>query len=249
MIKLKSPADVEKIRAAGQIIHQIFQILPEKIRPGVSTYEIDKFIEDYILSSNARPAFKGYRGFPSASCISVNEEVVHGIPSKEKVLKEGDIVGIDIGVEKEGYYADSAWTFAVGEVSEQDQRLMEVTHRALVRAIEKAKTAQRIGDISYVIQRTVEREGFSVVREFVGHGVGFEIHEPPMVPNYGRPGTGEKIRPGMVLAIEPMVNAGTWEVEIDPTDNWTVRTKDRKKSAHYEHTIAIMPDGVHILTT
>ncbi len=248
MIKLKGPADVEGIRSAGRIIHQIFQLLSERIKPGVSTWDLDQFIEKYIVSHGGRPAFKGYRGFPAASCISVNEEVVHGIPSEKKVLKEGDIVGVDIGVEKDSYYADAAYTFAVGQVSEEDERLMQVTHYALMRAIEKAKTARRIGDISYVIQRTVEREGFSVVREFVGHGVGFEIHEPPMVPNYGRPGTGEKIKPGLVLAIEPMVNAGTWEVVIDPHDNWTVRTKDRKKSAHYEHTIAILEGEVQILT-
>ncbi len=248
MIRLKSPADIERIKSAGQIIHEIFDLLPERIKPGVSTWEIDNFIEEYILSRDARPAFKGYRGFPSASCISINEEVVHGIPSKERILKEGDIVGIDIGVEKDGYFADAARTFGVEPIAEEDKRLMEVTLLALTRAIEKAKTAKYIGDISYVIQRTVEREGFSVVRDFVGHGVGFALHEPPMVPNYGRPGSGERIKPGMVLAIEPMVNAGDWRVEIDPHDKWTVRTRDRKKSAHYEHTIAILDGIVRVLT-
>ncbi len=248
MIRLKSPEDIEQIKKAGQIIRLIFERLPEMIKPGVSCADLDSFIEDYIVSKGGRPAFKGYRGFPCASCISVNEEVVHGLPLKEKVLKEGDIVGIDIGVEKNGYYADAAWTFAVGEASEQDLALMETTKTALFKAIEKAKDAARIGDISYTIQRTVERAGFSVVRDFVGHGVGFEMHESPMVPNYGRPGTGEYIKSGLVLALEPMVNAGNWEVVIDRKDGWTVRTKDRKKSAHYEHTIAILEKEVIILT-
>ncbi len=248
MIRLKGPEDIEKIRQAGQIIKAIFEILQEKVRPGVDTLSLDGFIDDFIQSHNARPAFKDYMGYPAASCISVNEEVVHGIPSQDKVLKEGDIVGIDVGVELGGYYADAAYTFGVGFVSEEDRRLMEATYNALMNAINKAKTARYIGDISYTIQRTVEKAGFSVVRDFIGHGVGFEIHEPPAVPNYGRPGTGDRIKPGLVIAIEPMVNAGTWEVDIDKDDKWTVRTKDRKKSAHYEHTIAILEKEVIILT-
>ncbi len=248
MVRLKNVSDVQRIAKAGSIIRCIFDNLKKIIKPGVSTFELDELIEKMILDRGGRPAFKGYRGFPAASCISVNEVVVHGIPRRDKVLKEGDIVGIDIGVEKDGFYADSAYTFAVGEVSEEDKRLMEVTYTALMKAIEKAKDAERVGDISYVVQRTVERQGFSVVRDFVGHGVGFKIHEEPMVPNYGRPGTGPKIEKGMVLAIEPMVNAGTWEVEVDRKDGWTVYTKDRKKSAHYEHTIAIFEKGVIILT-
>ncbi len=248
MVRLKSPEDIEKIRQAGQIINLVFEILKGKIRPEIDTLSLDNLIEDFIRSHNARPAFKGYRGYPAASCISVNDEVVHGIPSRDKVLKDGDIVGIDIGVELGGYYADAAYTFGVGSVAEEDKRLMEATYNALMNAINKAKTAKYIGDISYTIQRTVEKAGFSVVRDFIGHGVGFEIHEPPSVPNYGRPGTGERIRPGLVIAIEPMVNAGTWEVDIDREDKWTVRTKDRKKSAHYEHTIAILEKGVIILT-
>ena len=248
MIRLKSPEDIEGIADAGRIIHSLFEILPEKLAPGVSTKKIDEFIEAYIRDHGARPAFKGYRGYPSASCISVNDEVVHGIPSEKKILRESDIVGIDVGVEKGGYYADSAWTFAIGQVSEEDKRLMETTLLALQRAIKKAETATHIGDISYTIQRTVEKAGFSVVRDFVGHGVGFDIHEPPMVPNYGTPKRGERISPGMVLAIEPMVNAGTWKVQIDPEDGWTVRTLDGKKSAHYEHTIAILDGEVRVLT-
>jgi len=200
MIRLKAREDIEKIREAGIIISLIFEKLKGIIKPGVTTEDIDIFVEDFIISHKARPAFKGYRGFPSSACTSVNEVVVHGIPSPNVVLKEGDIVGIDIGVEKNGYYADAARTYAVGQISDEDNRLMSVTKEALGIAISAFEKAERIGDISYAIQRFVERKGFSVVREFVGHGVGFDIHEEPMVPNAGRPGTGPKVKDGMVLA-------------------------------------------------
>ncbi len=248
MIRLKSREDIEKIRKSGAIIKLIFEKLKGLIEPGISTEKIDLFVEAMILDNGGRPAFKGYRGFPASACVSINEVVVHGIPSPDVVLKEGDIVGIDIGVEKNGFYADAARTYAVGNISEEDKRLMDVTNNALFKAIEAFEKANRIGDISYAVQRFVERSGFSVVRDFVGHGVGFDIHEEPMVPNVGRPGTGPAVKDGMVLAFEPMVNVGTWRVEIDKKDKWTVRTKDREKSAHFEHTVALINGKAEILT-
>jgi methionyl aminopeptidase len=217
------------------------------IRAGVSTQELDDFAERRIRQLDARPAFKGYRGYPASICASINNEVVHGIPSKDKILKEGDIISIDLGVEYKGYYGDIAYTFAVGKVSSSAQRLMEVTRSALYEGIRKAIAGNRIGDISYAIQSYVESRGYSVVRRFVGHGIGRAMHEEPEIPNFGLPGIGPILRNGMVLAIEPMVNEGDFRVEI-LEDGWTAVTKDGKLSAHFEHTVLINGEEPEILT-
>lgn len=216
------------------------------MHPGVRTIEIDTAVEELIRSHGARPSFKGYNGYPKATCISINDQVVHGIPGKRE-LQEGDIVGLDVGAFHDGFHGDAARTYAVGDVSEEAQRLMKVTQECLQRGIENARAGNTVGDISAAIQRHAESNGFAVVRQLVGHGIGRSLHEEPQVPNFGIPGRGPKLRVGMVLAIEPMVNEGTHEVyTLD--DEWTVVTKDHKKSAHYEHTIVIAEDGPVILT-
>lgn len=217
------------------------------IHPGMSTLELDKIIKNYIVSHGARPSFLGYGGFPASACISINDTVIHGIPSSKEIIKEGDIVSVDVGAYIDGYHGDSAKTFAVGEISETAKSLMASTEESLMLAIEMAKPGVRIGDISSAIQKYNEQRGFSVVREFVGHGVGAKLHEEPEVPNFGKAGHGPRLMPGMVIAIEPMINEGGASVKILP-DGWTVKTVDKSLSAHFEHTIAITSQGATILT-
>ncbi len=246
MVYIKTPQQIAAIKKSNIIVAEALEFIEKFIQPGIETRELNREIENFILKKNARPAFKGLYGFPAASCISVNDVVVHGIPGKQK-LKEGDIVGIDIGVELNGYYGDGARTFCVGNVNESIVKLCKVTEESLYLGIEQCRVGNRIGDISAAIQQHVEKHGFSVVREFVGHGVGIKPHEDPQVPNYGKRGTGMRLKRGMVIAIEPMINMGTHEVYI-MDDEWTVRTADGMPSAHYEHSVAIWDDGPEILT-
>jgi methionyl aminopeptidase len=246
MIVLKSRREIELMRQAGRLAAQVLDRLEAAVRPGTRTRELDALAEEFIRGAGAVPAFKGYRGFPASICVSVNDEVVHGIPG-QRVLREGDIVSVDVGVLLGGYVGDAARTFPVGEVGPLARRLLEVTQQSLRAGIDRARPGGRLGDISHAVQRVVEAAGFSVVRRYAGHGVGRSIHEDPEVPNFGSPGRGPRLEPGLVLAIEPMVNAGTHEVVVD--DNaWTVRTADGSLSAHFEHTVAITADGPEILT-
>ncbi len=247
MIIIKSPREIDQLRRSNAMVAEVFEKLKGMIGPGVTTKELDQVAEEYILLKGGRPAFKGYRGFPATLCISVNEEVVHGIPGQRQ-LKEGDIVSLDVGVNLEGYFGDAAMTLPVGEVDSDAKRLLEVTERALYVGIEKAMAGNRLFDISYAIQRWVESHGFSVVRDFVGHGIGRELHEEPQVPNFGSPHQGPRLEKGMVFALEPMVNEGAYGVRV-LSDGWTVVTADGRRSAHFEHTIAISDDGAEILST
>lgn len=235
------------MRKANAVVAEVLQTLKEVIAPGVSAWDLNKIAEEIARKRGALPAFKGYRGYPFSLCVSVNEEVVHGLPLKEKVLKEGDIVSLDFGAIYEGYVGDAAITVAVGQISEEAKRLMKVTEEALYKAIDKARVGNRVQDISAVIQQHAERHGYNVVRDFVGHGVGQSLHEPPEVPNFGRRGKGPPLMAGMVLAIEPMVVTGSHEVEILP-DGWTAVTKDRGLAAHFEHSIVITAKGPEILS-
>ncbi|MEW6686909.1 MAG: type I methionyl aminopeptidase [Candidatus Edwardsbacteria bacterium] len=246
MIILRSEKEIEKIGRSCQIVEETFSVIEELIRPGVRTKEIERKAEEIIRRRGGYPAFKGYNGFPGAVCISINEEVVHGIPG-ERRLEPGEIVGIDIGVLKDGYYGDAARTYAVGEISPEARQLLEVTQEALKKGIEQAVVGNRLFDISHTIQSMVETAGFSVVRALCGHGIGIALHEEPPVPNYGKKGMGPKLKSGMVLAIEPMVNQGDSEV-ITLGDNWTVVTKDGSLSAHFEETVVITEEGPKILT-
>ncbi len=232
---------------ACRIVAETLQGISERIAPGVTTKELDEFAESYILSKGARPAFKGYRGYPASVCTSVNDQVVHGIPSRGARLRKGDIVSVDIGVYYRGFYGDAALTIPVGEIDAQAKKLLAVTERALETGIEKAASGNRLSDVSCSIQECVEAEGFSVVRNFVGHGIGRQLHEEPQIPNFGRRGEGPRLREGMTLAIEPMVNAGGWEVVI-LDDGWTAVTKDGSLSAHFEHTVALTKNGCEVLT-
>ncbi len=225
---------------------EVLEGIRKRISSGVKTRELDKFAESFIRSKGAKPAFKGYRGYPSTICASVNEQVVHGIPSSVK-LKEGDIISIDIGVYYNGFYGDAALTLPVGEISSKAKKLLAVTEESLQVGIENAVTGNRLSDISFAIQSNVEPEGFSVVRNFVGHGIGRKLHEEPQIPNFGKPGQGPELMPGMTLAIEPMVNEGGWEISI-LNDGWTAVTKDQSLSAHFEHTVAITKNGHDVLT-
>lgn len=234
------------MREAGRIVAETISLIEKEIRPGVSTKHLDNIAEEYIRSKKAEPAFKGYHGFPASICTSINEAVVHGIPDSTQ-LEPGQIVSIDIGVKHEGYFGDAAFTAAVDEVSSEAMRLLKVTHKALVEGITKCCPGQRLYDVSHAIQEVAESAGFSVVREYVGHGIGREMHEDPQIPNFGPAGRGPLLEEGMVLALEPMVNAGTYKVEVMP-DNWKVVTVDRSLSAHFEHTVAITSDGPMILT-
>ena len=247
MIYLKTDEEIELLRENNILVSETLAEVGRHIRPGVTTKELDSIAEDFIRAHGAVPAFLGYQGFPASLCISVNEQVVHGIPSSKCVLKEGDIVSIDVGAIYEGFNGDNAWTFPCGKVSEEAQKLMDATRESLFLAIEKAVPGNRIGDIGSAVQRYVEARNYSVVRDFVGHGVGAKLHEDPSVPNFGTPGRGVRLLPGMTIAIEPMVNAGTYEVEI-LSDEWTTVTADGKLSAHFEHSVAITPDGPQILT-
>jgi methionyl aminopeptidase len=246
LIVLKSEDEIKKMAESCRIVAEVLEGIKKNIAPGVSTKEIDGFAESFIITRGAQPAFKGYRGYPASVCTSINEQVVHGIPSSQK-LKDGDIVSLDIGVLYKGFYGDAAVTLPVGSVSSQARRLILVTEKALEAGMEKAVAGNRLSDISSAVQGCVEAEGFSIVRSFVGHGIGRELHEEPQIPNFGKPGEGPELRTGMTLAIEPMVNAGGWEVII-LNDGWTAVTKDRSLSAHFEHTVAITKNGLDILT-
>jgi methionyl aminopeptidase len=246
-VRINTPDEVERIRESAQIVGRCLLLLGREVRPGVSTKELDRMAEEFIRAEGGEPAFKGYRGYPASICASINEEVVHGIPSGKRVLKEGDVVSLDIGVKKAGFYGDAARTFAVGAISGEAQRLLEATERSLHAGIDQARPGGRVSDISAAIEREVKQSGFSVVRALVGHGVGRELHEEPQVPNYGRPGEGPRLRPGMVLAIEPMVNMGLADV-ITLSDQWTVVSADKSLSAHFEHTVAIGEDGPVVLS-
>jgi len=247
VIIIKSPREIEQLKKSNTIVAEVFRELRKMVVPGMTTRELDRMTEEIILSKSAIPAFKGYRNYPATLCVSINEEVVHGIPGPRK-LKEGDIVSIDVGVNLNGYFGDAAITLPVGEVDQGAKRLLEVTEKALHIGIEMARVGNRLHDISHAIQKWVEGKGFSVVREFVGHGIGKNLHEEPQVPNFGSPGQGPRLEKGMVFALEPMVNEGSYEVRI-LSDGWTVVTADGKRSAHFEHTIAITDGGAEILST
>lgn len=246
MIVLKSEDEIKRMAESCRIVAEVLEGIGKDVSPGVMTKELDEFAESYILSKGARPAFKGYRGYPASICTSINEQVVHGIPSSRK-LREGDIISIDIGVHYKGFYGDAAVSLPVGSVNTQAKKLLSVTEKALEAGMKKSIAGNRLSDISSTIQECVESEGFSIVRNFVGHGIGRELHEEPQIPNFGRLGEGPKLVPGMTLAIEPMVNAGSWEVII-LNDGWTAVTKDKSLSAHFEHTVAITKNGISILT-
>jgi len=246
MIAVRSEMELELLRRAASILREVMESVGRLVAPGISTSEIDRFVEDLIVRQGGRPAFKGYRGFPAASCISIDDEVVHGIPGPRR-LREGQIVSIDIGVEKEGYFSDMARTFPVGEVPQEKIRLMRRTEEALWLGISQARDGRRVGDISHAIQSYVEAAGYSVVRDLVGHGIGRQMHEEPQIPNFGSPGTGPRLRSGMVLAIEPMVNAGKPWVRTR-RDGWTVITKDGLPSAHFEHTVVVTDGPPEVLT-
>ncbi len=247
MIVLKTAEDIKKLEKSAKIVAEVLLRLKEIAKPGVETMEFDLLARKASKQLRARPAFLGYRGFPASVCISINDEVVHGIPSKGRFLKEGDIVSIDFGAEYEGFYGDATITVGVGHISAKAERLIEITEKALYKGIEKAVAGNRLGDISAGIQQYVESNNFSVVRDFVGHGIGRELHEEPLVPNYGKQGTGPDLKPGMILAIEPMVNEKGYEIEILENE-WTVVTKDKGLSAHFEHDVAITENGPVILS-
>ncbi|NLW23262.1 MAG: type I methionyl aminopeptidase [Tissierellia bacterium] len=246
MIIIKTEQEIEKMKKAGELLAKVHKEIAKMIKPGISTHEIDQFVENYLLDHGAIPEQKGYQGYPYATCASINDEICHGFPRKEP-LKDGDIVTIDMVVNLDGWLADSAWTYPVGNISDEARKLLDVTKKALYIGIEKAVVGNRIGDISHAIQSYVESEGFSVVRDFVGHGIGRKMHEDPQVPHFGKPGRGPRLVEGMVITIEPMVNAGGYTCTIDD-NNWTARTIDGKLSAQYEHTIAISKEGPLILT-
>ena len=241
MIILKTPEEVEIMAKASRVVAEALQVLKKEVRPGISTDELDQLAEEAIRSRGAVPAFKGYRGYPKTLCASINDQVVHGIPSGRR-LKDGDIIGLDLGAIVGGFYGDSAITVPVGPIDRDAKRLIEVTEQALLLGIEQAVVGSRLSDISHAVQVHVEKAGFSVVTDFVGHGIGRQLHEEPQVPNYGKPGQGPRLQPGMVLAIEPMVNAGKSDVRI-LEDRWTAVTQDASLSAHFEHTIAIQATG------
>lgn len=248
MIHLKSPGEIDAMAESGRVIGALFRALADRIEPGVTTADVDRFCEEFIRQTpGAVPAFKGLYGFPGAVCVSVNEEVVHGIPRDGRVLNKGDIVSVDVGVKLDGWCADSAWTFPVGKVEVETRRLLKTTEESLDAAVEAAVPGGRIGDIGAAVESRVKGTGFGIIRDLVGHGIGRSVHEDPQVPNYGRAGTGEVLEVGMVLAIEPMLAAGTWEIKT-LADRWTVISADRSLSAHFEHTVAVTEDGPRILT-
>lgn len=246
MIELKNANQLDRMRNAGRIVAETLALMRERAKPGITTLELDRTAEEYIRSQGAIPAFKGYNGFPATLCTSVNEQVVHGIPSLRS-LESGDIISIDCGALIDGYFGDAAITLPIGEVNKDIQKLLRVTEESLMLGIAQAKLGNRLYDISYAVQRHVEANGFSVVRDYVGHGIGRAMHEDPQIPNFGKPGRGPRLEVGMVLAIEPMVNMGTYEVQT-LKDRWTVVTKDGRPSAHFEHTVAITKNGPEILT-
>ena len=247
MIILKTPQEIAVIERASRVVALAIAFLREQVKPGVTTADLDRLAEEFITREGATPAFKGYRGYPATLCTSVNEEVVHGIPSSRRRLEEGDIIGIDVGAIVEGYYGDAAVTLPVGRISEEAARLMRVTEASLDAGLAQVRVGNRLSDISHAVQTVAEDAGYSVVTDFVGHGIGRNLHEDPQVPNFGKPGEGPRLKEGLVLAIEPMVNIGGHEVEV-LSDRWTVVTRDKSLSAHFEHTIAITPDGPKVLT-
>lgn len=248
MIIIKSPREIELMARAGRITAGGLQVVKEAIAPGISTRELDRLVEEFFRKQGAIPAFKGYGGFPASICTSLNNQVVHGIPSDNVILQQGDILSVDIGAIVDGYVGDAAVTYPVGEISPESAELIAVTERSLMEGIEWAVEGNRLSDISAAIQQWVEANGFSVIRDYVGHGIGQKMHEDPQIPNFGHPGFGPRLMSGMVLAIEPMVNAGKYHVKT-LADGWTVVTADGKLSAHFEHTVAITPQGPRILTT
>lgn len=246
MIIIKSDMEISYMRSAGRVVAETLAMLEKVIKPGITTAEIDKLAEEFILTHGAKPSFKGYGGFPASICASVNDVVIHGIPGRT-VLQEGDIISVDCGAILNGYHGDAARTYPVGNISKEAQQLIDVTKESFFKGIEKAVVGNKLTDISAAIQRYAESYGYSVVRDFVGHGIGKSMHEDPQVPNYGTAGKGPKLVHGMVLAIEPMINIGTYKVKVKP-DGWTVVTSDGKLSAHYENTVAITNNGAEILT-
>lgn len=246
MIYIKTPQQIAGIEESDIIVAETLEFIESLVKPGIETETLNREIENFILSKNAKPAFKGLYGFPAAACISVNDEVVHGIPGKRK-LKDGDIVGVDVGVELNSFFGDGARTYCIGTVDPQQQKLCRITKESLELGIAQCLPGNRVGDISNAIQTHVEKHGFSVVRDLVGHGVGIKPHEDPQIPNYGLKGKGPRLKAGMVIAIEPMINLGTYQVYV-ADDEWTVKTLDGKYSAHYEHSVAILKDGPRILT-
>lgn len=247
MITIKSAQQIEKMRASAQVTKEALLLLEKNIKPGVTTAQLDKIAYDFILSKGAKPNFLHYGGFPASICASVNDEVVHGIPNKSRVLREGDIISIDMGAVLDGFHSDAARTFPVGKISEEAKRLIDVTRESFFEGIKYLKHGAKLGDVSFAIQSFVENHGYSVVRDLVGHGIGRELHEDPSVPNFGKAGRGVKLAAGMTLAIEPMVNAGGFEVSV-LDDEWTVVTDDGSLSAHYENTVLVTKDGYEILT-
>ncbi|MGP1410192.1 MAG: type I methionyl aminopeptidase [Peptoanaerobacter stomatis] len=247
MITIKSKSQIQKLRDAGRIVAQTHQLLKEHIKEGITTYELDYLAEKYIRKCGAIPSFKGYGGFKGSICASLNSVVVHGIPSKDVVLKNGDIISIDIGAFYNGYHGDSAKTHAVGEISEVDKKLIEVTKQSFYEGIKNAVVGNRLSDISHAVQVYVEKNGFSVIRDYVGHGVGEKLHEDPQIPNYGNPGRGPRLQEGMVIAVEPMVAIGTYKVKV-LQDGWTAVMLDGKNAAHYEHTLTITDGEPELLT-
>lgn len=247
-IECKSPREIDLMRRAGHILADLMDRLRSFVKPGMTTLDVDVEVERFITERGAKPAFKGYRGFPATVCVSINEEVVHGIPSPQRRLRAGDIVGLDLGCIVEGYYADCAFTTALGDVPEPVQKLLDVTRESLDLAIEQCWPGRRLSDVSHAVQAHVEAHGFGIVRAFVGHGIGRALHEEPQIPNFGDPGKGPQLKPGMVLAIEPMVTMGSWEVRV-LDDGWTAVTKDGSLAAHFEHTIAVTEAGPDVLTS
>jgi methionyl aminopeptidase len=247
MIQIKTEAEIERMKVAGKVVAQVLEILREAIKPGVSTKQLDTIAYNKIKELGAEPAFLNYHGFPASICASINEELVHGIPSEQRILKQGDIISIDMGARIGGFYGDAAITVAVGKISHEAQRLMDVTKQCLKLAMKEAKPGNYLGDIGYAVQKHAEGNGMSVVRDFVGHGIGRALHEEPQIPNFGHKGTGVLLEEGMVFALEPMVNLGSFDVKVKD-DNWTVVSKDGKINAHFEHTIAITKNGAKILT-
>ncbi|QTM98582.1 type I methionyl aminopeptidase [Sediminibacillus dalangtanensis] len=247
MITRKSNREIEKMQEAGKLLASTHKEIAKRMKPGVTTMEIEKFVEDYLAKHGATAEQKGYNGYQFATCASINDEICHGFP-RDEALKDGDIVTIDMVVNLNGGLADSAWTYAVGDVDEKGKRLMEVTEKSLYKGIEKAQAGSRIGDIGHAIQTYAEAEGFSVVRDFTGHGIGPTIHEDPHIPHFGLAGKGPRLKEGMVITIEPMLNEGTWHSQMD-SNNWTARTTDQGRSAQYEHTVVITKEGPRILTS
>ncbi len=245
-VHLRSAEELDKIHRAGLIVWDVLTALRKSVRPGMTTMDLEKMAGEQIAGKPGRPAFKGYRGYPCLLCTSLNSEIVHGIPSAKRKLREGDIISLDFGMELDGYYADSAVTVPVGQISPETRKLLEVTREGLDRAIDKMRAGNRLGDVGHAVQSWVEENGFSVVREFVGHGIGTKMHDEPNLPNYGAPGQGARLQEGMVIAVEPMVNAGRPDVRM--RDEWTAETADGMPSAHFEHTVAVTSNGPRILT-